>query len=195
MSDYKIKLAIGMPTTGMVKSETMFSLCKMLKDFPYDYDVIIQDGAVLHYNREVIVKEAMRYGCTHLLFIDSDMSFEKDAAITLLDRDKDIIGIHCNLRRFPLTSTVIMPEEKRARLKLDHPDGLTTCDSLGAGFLLIKLDVFKHIKEPWFFWGTNDKGELTIGEDFWFCKKAREVGYEIWVDFSVPIKHIGDYHY
>jgi len=190
-----MKLAIGIPNTGTIKSQTVFALVRMLKDFPYEYDVIFQEGAVLHQNRITIVKTAISYNCTHLLFLDSDMYFDKNTVIKLLERKKDIVGVNCNLRKFPLTSTVIMSEEKRAKLREEHPDGFTTCDSLGTGFLLINLDVFKKISEPWFFWESNDKGELVMGEDFWFCKKAKESGYEIWVDFSVLVKHIGDFLY
>lgn len=194
MSDSKIKLAIGMTTTGTIKSQTFFDLVRMIKNLPFDYHVILQEGAAIHYNREVIVKTAISYGCTHLLFCDSDMAFDKDAVIKLLARDKDIVGVNCNQRKFPLTSTVVMSPEKRDRLKIDHPDGFTTCDFLGTGFLLLKLDIFKKLSKPWFFWATGDNDEM-LSEDYWFCKKAKEAGFDIWVDFNVVVKHIGDYPY
>src|SRR3990167_225992 len=75
----KIKLAIGMPTGGFIKTQTVFCLTALLKTLPFEYNLIFKEGSILHWNREFIVKTAFDLGCTHLLFVDSDMSFEKDA--------------------------------------------------------------------------------------------------------------------
>ena|SRR3990167_2575188 len=187
----RIKLAIGMTTAGQIKSQTAFCLFRALKNFPYEYDVLIKEGGALHANREQVAKLAIQLQCTHLLFVDSDMQFEKDAIIRLLEREKDIVGVHYNQRKLPLTSTVIMDKEKKLALK----ETFTTCDGVGTGFLLINLDVFKKLSHPWFFWESDSEGNISMSEDFWFCKKAREAGFEIWCDLSVPIKHLGDYLY
>jgi hypothetical protein len=183
MKDYKI--AIGLTTTGTFKSQMVFDLLAMLKDFPYHYEIIMQEGAVLHHNREVIVKTAISYGCTHLLFIDSDMSFGTDALTRLIQRNKDIIGVNAHKKQLPLVSVV----------KTQNKGEFVTCDYLGTGFLLIKLSVFEKLSHPWFFWSSDDKGDVILSEDTWFCQKARKAGFEIWVDFTLPIKHIGDYAY
>ncbi len=176
-----MKLAIAIPNTGTIKSQTAFALCRMLKDFPYDYDVLFHEGSMLHIMRERLTKKAIDLRCTHLLFLDSDMTFDKDAVLRLLKRNKDVVGANYHKRKLPLEATVQNPKKL---------SGLTTCDSVATGFMLIKLDVFKKITEPWFFWGENGESE-----DFWFCRKAREAGYKIWVDLTIPIKHIGDYQY
>lgn len=190
-----MKLAIGIATIGTIKSQTVLCLIRLLKELTCDYAVIIKDGSILHANREIIVERAIELKCTHLLFIDSDMYFEPDAASRLLKRDKDIVGVHYNLRQLPPTSTVHMPKDTKANIVKEHPDGFLKCDAVGTGFLLIKTAVFEKLSHPWFFWGSNDKGEVTTGEDYWFCTKAREAGYYIWVDLTIPIKHIGDYLY
>jgi len=189
-----MKLAIGVPNTGIIKARTVSSLIAMSRALTCDYVFLFKEGSVIHWNREEIVKEAIKQNCTHLLFVDSDMYFEPQSANQLIARKKYIIGVHANRRSLPLTTTVIMSEEKKLRLKELAPDGLTTCDSVGTGFMLINLDVFKKIKKPWFFW-ENKEGELGMGEDFWFCERAKEAGYEIFVDLSVPMKHLGDYLY
>ena len=190
-----IKLAIGMVSAGSVKTKTVFALCRMIKSLKYDFNFIIKEGAILHWNREHIVKAAIENNCTHLLFVDTDMYFEPDAIHRLLAREKDIVGVHSHAKTISSTTTVHMDAIKKSRIKIDHPDGFLTCDAVGTGFMLINLDVFKHISEPWFFWESNDKGELVTGEDYWFCEKARKAGFDVWVDLTIPIKHIGDYFY
>lgn len=187
----KIKLAIGMITAGSVKADTVFCLFRMFKALPFECIFIFKEGCLIHWNREHIAKTALKEGCTHLLFIDSDMHFEADAVLKLLERNKDIVGVHYNLRKFPLTTTVHMDLEKKKNLK----ESFTTCDSVAAGFMLIRTDVFRKLDEPWFFFESNQRGEVKTGEDYWFCRKAREAGYDIWVDLTVPVTHIGNYFY
>lgn len=182
MSDYKI--GIGIANTGSIHIDTTFCLLRMLKGFPYDYDVILKRGSILHYNREEIVKTAIKNGCTHLLFLDTDMTFGKDAVQRLLERKKDIIGVRTFTKKEPSLPIAFLEEGQTGDLQ--------RAISVGTGFMLIDLKVFEKIKEPWFFWKTNDKGEVLEGEDYWFCRRAKEEGFQVWCDLSVPIGHIGD---
>lgn len=184
-----------MTTTGTIKSQTAFALFRMMHHLPFEYDFFLKEGCIIHYNRETLVKQAIKSGCTHILFVDSDMFFEADAVIRMLEKKKDIIGAHYNRRQLPPVTTVKIEKERWANMKRDNPEGYLTCEAVGAGFLLINLDVFKKIKEPWFFWKTNDKGDVVMGEDHWFCEKAKEAGYEIWADLTTPVKHIGDFSF
>jgi hypothetical protein len=176
-----MKIAIAIPNTGTIKAQTAFSLCRMLKDFPHDYDVLFHEGSMLHVMRERLVQKAIDLKCTHVLFVDSDMAFDKDAVLKLIKRKKDIVGANYHKRKLPAEATVQNPKKL---------SGLTTCDSVATGFLLINLDVFKNLPQPWFFWGENGESE-----DFWFCRLARENGYKVWCDLEVGIKHVGDFLY
>ena len=85
-----MKLGIGMTTAGMIKSQSAFSLLNMLKGM--DYEILFKEGPNQPLNREVIAETALKLGCTHLLFVDSDMVFGKDAVQRLL---KQLIGCLC----------------------------------------------------------------------------------------------------
>lgn len=189
---------IGFVCKGLIKPQTVICLYRMvdaLNEKSYRHNLTIRDGGALHDNRALIAKSAIERGCTHLLFVDSDMSFERDAVIKLLERDKDVIGVNYNLRKHPPTTTVKMDEERKKRIKEECPDGLSKCNGLGTGFLLIKTSVFPKLTTPWFSFETSDNGDTTVGEDYWFCRKVKEAGIDIWVDLSISIKHIGDYLY
>lgn len=182
MSDYK--LGIGIANSGSIHIDTAFSLIRMLNSFPYDYDVIFKRGSILHYSREEIVKAAIKLNCTHLLFVDTDMVFQGDAVLRLLERNKDIIGVQYNTRKEPTMPTAFMKEGQTGDLQ--------EAISVATGFMLIDLKVFKDIKEPWFFWKSDENGQVLMGEDYWFCDKAKEAGYKIYCDLSIPVGHIGD---
>jgi hypothetical protein len=187
-----IRLAVGLPNTGTIKSQTVFALDRMLKSFPHPYQLILQNSCAIHHNRTEIVRIAQKLECTHLLFVDSDMFFEKDALNQLLARDVDIVGVNYNQRKLPLTSTVLMDEKVRKNLKKTNPDGFVECIGVGTGFMLIKLEVFGKLEEPWFFWKPTGEFE---SEDYWFCRIARESGLKVHVDLGIPVKHIGVYFF
>lgn len=188
-----MKIFIAVPTTGTVKTKTFFSIVRMLRERTFDYMIGTKESSILHYNREHLAKQAMENECSHILFIDSDMYFEADAVERLLARNKDIIGVPYNARKHPLITTIKIHAEDGI---IEEYDGeLLKCAAVGMGFMLIKTEVLKNMNQPWFFWETNDKGEVVMGEDSWFCRKARQAGYDIWCDMSIKIGHIGDYIY
>ena len=182
-----MKLAVATPSTGTIKTKTVGSLIAMCKNLPFEYYFLSHEGSIIHHMRERLVKKAIELECTHLLFVDSDMQFEKDAVMRLIERDKDILGADYNRRKLPLESTAV--------LLGDGEGDLREAVSVGTGFMLIKLSIFDFLPEPWFFWESNQSGELVTGEDYWFCRLARKHGFEVWADLSVKVLHCGDYLY
>ena len=184
------KLAVATPSMGTIKTKTVESLIKLFKKYP-DAIFLSHEGSVLHHMRERLVKKAIELDCTHLLFIDSDMVFEVEALQRLLEANKDVIGANYNRRILPLEST--------ANLKLKTNgsayENLREADSVGTGFMLIKLSIFDFLPEPWFFWESNGDGDLVRGEDYWFCKLARSKGFDVWCDLSIKVLHEGSYLY
>lgn len=183
-------IAIGVTTAGLIKSQTAFCLLNMLKGT--DYEVLFKEGPNQPLNREVIAETAIQKNCSHLLFVDSDMSFGKDALNILLSRDKDIIGVNYHLRSLPPISTVQRGSQKAS--VQEELNGIIKCDAVATGFLLIKTSVFGKLAKPWFHVGIHPNGDLE-GHDYRFCRIAREAGFDIWCDLNIPIKHIGDFLY
>lgn len=191
-----MRLCIGVPTYGTIKTKTFVSIVKFVKSVSYDVPVITQIGSYIQDNRETIVETAIEHKMTHLLFIDHDMIFEPEAVHSLVQRNKDIIGAPFALRtessRF---ATVKGTDPHGNKIWEEYPDGLIKCCAVGTGFMLINLEVFKKIPKPWFQLEYDDKGELQYGEDMSFCRKAREAGFDIFCDSKVNLLHIGDYYY
>jgi len=70
---------------------------------------------------------------------------------------------------------------------LDYPkDQLVECDGVGFGMILIKAEVFKRLKQPFFVY--NDQ----YGEDLKFCTDAKASGARIFCDTSIKLGHFGD---
>ena len=62
---------------------------------------------------------------------------------------------------------------------------LIKCDAVGAGLMLVERKVLEDMGAPWFVCGRNSSG----GEDFFFCHKAKEHGYQLWADLAVQANH------
>ena len=158
----------------------------------------IQQGALIHLNRDRIVLKAQQGDFTHLFFVDSDMCFDAAILERLISRDKDIIGTVYNFRKLPIEPIIRVTDDDGKLVpmkKEDIPKDLFKVAVAGIGCMLIKLDVFKKIKRPWFFYEKFDDKNEGMGEDTWFCKKAREAGYDIFVDPTVIIGHVGNMVY
>lgn len=68
-------------------------------------------------------------------------------------------------------------------------------DWVGGGYLLVKGEVFAKIDSPWFQNRNepidNGPNYRLVGEDVYFCRKAKEAGFPIYVDLDVKIGHHG----
>jgi hypothetical protein len=126
-------------------------------------------------------------GCTHLLFIDSDMSFPANGLKRLLDADKDIIGANY-VRRVPPFRSIAQALDANTRVS-----GIDEVRRVPTGFMLIKTPVFQTIPEPWFNTHWDESAKVLLSEDYYFCDKAREHGFSVWVDapLSLEIAHWG----
>lgn len=189
-------------TLGVVALETMnssTSLCLYALECDSPLYVVFQKSGYIQHSRNLIVDEALKRGSTHLMFIDYDMFFPPDTLKRLLARDKDIVACYYNLRRLPLVSTTkfMGPNGNYVEKFEEMPKDIFECDATGTGCMLIKMDVFKHLDDPWFNVAYKEKKghSSIIGEDMWFCRNAKKHGYKIWVDPTIAIYHLGEYAY
>ncbi|HDZ13925.1 MAG TPA: hypothetical protein ENH60_03370 [Pricia sp.] len=59
----------------------------------------------------------------------------------------------------------------------------------GFGIVLVKYEVFEKL--DWPYWkNIFVPGDIEMGEDIYFCKKARQAGFDIWCDPKVKCSHI-----
>ena len=69
-----LSVAIGIPNTGTIHTKTVSSLVGVIRTLPCPNALLMQEGSVLHWNREELVKAAKRLNATHILFVDDDMA-------------------------------------------------------------------------------------------------------------------------
>lgn len=184
----KPNVVIGMPVNGKMEQMTTGCIANaIIGANGVVSNFLMRVSADIVSSRTWLVKEALKSGATHLLFIDSDMFFPSDVIPRMLARGKDILGVEYNRRRMPIEGTSQPLTEKN--------DDIYQAKHAGTGLMLIDLKVFKDWDGAWFNFGRDSEGMLKLGEDAWFCYSARDRGIETYIDATIKTGHIGNYIY
>ena len=188
----KPNVIIGIPSSGRMMDKTTVAIAgaiigAMKADIEI-VDVLLKNACDVVSSRTAIVQDAIKKGATHLLFIDTDMMFGSDVIPRLLAHKKEIVACDYHMRSFPLKSTC-EPVGKRSETELFE------CKYAATGLMMIDLSIIEKMKTPWFSFGRGKHGELTLGEDAWFCFTAGDSGFKTWVDPTIKVGHIGEYIY
>jgi hypothetical protein len=193
-----MRLVIGGPTREIVPARFALDLAHL-----YAYTGRWDAGAVylrfvqstyVHVGREAVLEAALQIGASHVLWLDTDMTFPEDAALRLAAHDRPIVAANCVMRDPRLLFTA---ERNGQRMETGpNSTGLDAVDSIGLAVVLMRTDVVADLPRPWFQHGRTEAG-VDIGEDRMVCRALRAAGHQIWIDhdLSKEIGHIGQYTY
>jgi cellulose synthase/poly-beta-1,6-N-acetylglucosamine synthase-like glycosyltransferase len=167
-----------------------------------DLSVFTSQGTLIFDQRNSLVRIAVEEKCDYILFIDADMRFPKTTLERLLAHNKDIIGVNATTRMMPPKPTArnIQINEDGSvdwlEVFSNKEKGIGKVDAIGCGVMLIKTSCLKNIPQPYFYFEQLLNGKL-LGEDIYFCIKAKDAGIDTWVDhdLSMEIGHVGSYTY
>lgn len=144
----------------------------------------------------------------NILWIDGDIIFELKDVQQLEQSNYDIVGGTYPFKGYPQMSFV--PKDSENVQFGDKGPRYVEVEALATGFLFVtrkaitniidKLQIplcntsFDNPSYPLF---TPDvlSGDTYVGEDFGFCAKAKKVGYKLYLDTTIKLKHVGRYEY
>jgi hypothetical protein len=132
----------------------------------------------------------------YIMWIDSDQVFEPNDFFKLLEHDKDIVsGLYLrkpvgnSLEDIPIYFACFS-EEGRVLWTNDESvvnGELITVHGNGMGWMLVKKGVFEKVQYPWF--GPIIEGLNFCGEDLAFQIRAKDAGFDSYVDTTVIVGH------
>ncbi len=193
---------------GKVHVETMGSVIEagiIVRELGATWGVTYLCGMpIITKARNALVHSFLSTECTDVLFLDADISFDPSALAAGMMENKDVIGIAYRLK----------DDEVRYKLHLqENPDGslirdgnLLKADRFGTGWMLVQRRVlerlsatakkytFEDIEYSVVFDTVISDGEF-LGEDYYFCDKARAIGFSLFINPFVNITHHGDKSY
>jgi hypothetical protein len=186
----EFRVAMGIPYYRSVEGPTLLS-CMDLAARSAEAGIAMLPigtaGCYIEDNRNGCVQYAMNTGIdfTHLLWIDGDMIFPGNALLRLLAAGKDIVGANYRTRTPPYKHAGVYKDRSGAPLS---QGGLHQMEQMPTGLLLTRFDIYRKMGYPWFKPGLHSEPR----DDIYFCRRAVEMGYEIWCDHDLTreVQHI-----
>ncbi len=203
----KIRVAVCVPSSGECEIFFAQSLAGLMQCAQvlrsraeaegFSITVLAQESSVIHGNREQLVDRALKWGCTHVLFLDDDMVFNPIVLEMLLGRRQPYVACNYPKRQFPIVFTATRADKTRDMVTDKTTTALEEAWYTGFGVCLIERQVFEKTPKPWFLPKyVPDLNEYTT-EDNPFCERIREQGFKILVDHTASkmVGHIGRHVY
>lgn len=183
------KLLIAIPTLDYIHYrfvECLTNLTKYLSERNVDYDVCFEGGTLVYISRDNLAKKAINGKYERVLWLDADMIFDTNVYDMLLNTGKDFISAQYRGRHgkcLPCEFEHLIPPIRSTEFK----KGIYRIEGCGFGCVLIKTDILKNVKECY---DTCFAPNENMGEDLMFCKRAIELGNEIWGTDLIQAGHI-----
>ncbi len=168
---------------------------------------IVASGSLLCAERNRLIKSFLDSDCTHMLCIDSDLGWPADAVIVMLQKKEHFIA-GCYPARIEKSFLFRPSVNPDTSLIVNKEKGLIKMDYIPAGFMILSRHLLEKMvndyperkftpKDPnapsgiALFNTELQDGEFW-GEDYVFCRLARQSGFDIWVDPMIQFNHAGN---
>ena len=157
------------------------------------YDSLLQRA------RNDTLAMALKNGFDDIVFIDSDISWEPEWLLRLLEYPVDVVG--GTYRKKSDESEMYVMRNIRNPATVDTRTGLMKVDGLGCGFIRLSRKAMQYLwdaSEPY-----EDRGEKRmifevlvegneiISEDMYMCAKLKRGGFDIFLDPRMCCDHVG----
>lgn len=161
-----------------------------------------QDSLIAH-ARNVLIAKFMESDATDMFCLDADVACGPGAFTRLLSHDADVVAAiyraKCDEIRFP-----VLPVDGGAAQ--DPVTGLLEVKDIPFGFVRIRRSAIEKMiaadDDAWFYannaertkchtlFNTEIRDRMFCGEDYYFCRKWRELGGKVYVDPEIRLAHV-----
>ena len=152
--------------------------------------------------RNVCAHLFLQSDCAELVFVDSDIGFEKDGIYKLVRHYKSIVAGAYPYKQSDKGFPVVLEFNPETNNCLEASTGLVTAEIAPTGFMRIQRSVLEKMKDfvhldhngMYSFFDTGmvfDDDNRWYGEDNVFCKRWKALGGGIWIEPNINFTHIG----
>lgn len=198
-----MKILIAVPTFETIFPDTFRSVWNLDKcghetvfEFVRGYDCATA--------RNAIAQKGMDIGAEYIMMVDNDVVVPEDALRNLLEDSAEVcLGYYahrnpinlytgktsvCRLGEFNYSDQYSAEELKNAR---DHGKYKIRIHGGGMGCALIRTDVFRRLRYPWYDWvNYSDSKRGMLSEDLYFCEQCKNAKIPIYTDTRVGCGHM-----
>lgn len=159
-------------------------------------------GSNIARNRNLSVEKARELKCKWIFWVDADVVIPAGTLVRMIERDLDIVSGMYFGKQVPYVPIAARFDRNQGKYQTltEWPENqlLDDMDGVGGGCLFVKTAVFDKLLRPYFNFGVithPSKDNEIIGEDFYFCRQAKQEGFKIHLDTEIQCGHIGAYKF
>ena len=198
-----MRTLVAIPAMGTVVTPFVRSLVGMRTSGEVEY--AFTDSSLVYDARNSLAMKAVNEGFDRVLWLDTDMQFDRDLFERLsahLDNGLDFVTGLYFTRRPPEIHPVIYEallvaeddngqKTPKAYCMNEYPkDSLFEVAATGFGVCMMTTKLLKEVGEKY---GLPFSPVMGFGEDFSFCMRVTDMGGHIWCDSSIKAGHIGSF--
>lgn len=198
-----MKILIAVPTYETIYPDTFKSIWDLDKcghdcifEFVRGYDVASA--------RNKICQRAIEINADYVFMVDNDVVLPHDALKNLLDNPKDVqLGIYAHRDKGNNAydgKTIVFDVDYSHHFMVEDLDNLREQGKYkvlirggGMGCALIKVDVLRNMRFPYFVWVNFHDGKKECSEDIYFCDQCKALDIQVYTDTRVRCGHIFRY--
>lgn len=206
-----MKILIAVPTFENITPDTFRSIYNLDKgehecifEFVRGYDCATA--------RNRIAQMSLDKGVDYVLMVDNDVTLPSDVLLNMLEDAKEVcLGYYAHRNRDNMyngRTSICRLTDKNGEIYYNYPlESEYTAEEMnkfkedkiykftihggGMGCALIKTDVFRKIKYPWYDWvNYADDHRGMLSEDLYFCEACRKAKIPIYTDSRAGCGHL-----
>ena len=203
-----VKVMLAMPTHRDIPASTVRSLLETqhvlaLNNIASDIQMQV-GGSLVHHARTKAAWRFLKSDCTHLFWVDSDMSWRAQDFVRLLAIGTKLECVYAAYpcRGEPIRFFIALDETQKYE---SNEFGCFAVRGAGLGFCCVQRKVIEALAEqsPRLKYPDIDDGPVprmfrvdeidgyARGEDIAFFDDVRGLGFTTWLDPSIELGHIG----
>lgn len=179
-------------------------------------DGTVVGDALISRSRSMVASTFLRSDADVMISIDSDIWFRAEDAIALAEKavEYDMIGALYMTRNLNTQPALMLPD---GGVSFDPGAQPLQTPFVAGGFTAVNRRVFEALSaglplchQGWSnrgvdtsFWPfympfvipSATEGSIYLSEDWAVCQRARDAGFQVWLDPSIRLGHIGSYMY
>lgn len=198
-----LKVAVCMPAGDEVKTFFAYDLARLMTysgTLGIDLQILIACGSLVMKQRESLADAVLEDGtATHILWLDTDMRFPKDALERLLKHNVPMVCASYTERNAPFRPVAFKSHEDWNERVWPEPEatGLVPIAGCGLGVTLVETAVLRKMPKPRFAVGFNRATGGFLGEDIFFFIEAAKAGFTLMLDqdLTKEVYHIGRFEF
>jgi hypothetical protein len=204
-----VSVTIGMPMYRAVPPKTLFSVVNTViacGSMGVNCNMTTSDSTICEWARDGVLNSFLTGDKQKLFWIDSDMVWAPDDFVRMLALSTvhDVVAAAYPLRNIQPNTYQVGHDENPETDRF----GLIKVNALGLGFCVIDRKVAEAVSakaEPAFNRLTGNStpavfrvgvvGGDRTGEDVIFFNDVRAAGFDVWLDPSIELGHVGEHEW